>query len=220
MKLFDRLKASCSSEWEAYTQHEFVKRIGDGTLAKESFQHYLKQDYLFLIQFARCFALAAYQSHNLDDMKRAQANLGTIINLELDLHLKYCAKWGIERSTLDSLAASPANKAYTDYVMAKGMEGGLLELYVALSPCSVGYGEIGRRLNESPDTIRQDNPYLDWIEMYSGNDYLKSVDDMIAYLDQLMGAHADAGQEDELKAIFKNATYLEINFWQMGLDLT
>ena len=32
--LFERLKASCRGEWRAYTNHEFVCRLGNGTLLK------------------------------------------------------------------------------------------------------------------------------------------------------------------------------------------
>ena len=48
-RLFDRLKEACRADWDTFIQHDFVRQIGDGSLPKECFQHYLKQDYLFLI---------------------------------------------------------------------------------------------------------------------------------------------------------------------------
>lgn len=36
-------------KWKAYTQHEFVKQLGAGTLDIEAFKFYLIQDYLFLV---------------------------------------------------------------------------------------------------------------------------------------------------------------------------
>ena len=39
-RLFDQLKASCKDDWEAYTEHEFVRQLATGTLPKKSFQHY------------------------------------------------------------------------------------------------------------------------------------------------------------------------------------
>lgn len=35
--------------WHAHVHHDFVKRIGDGTLPIEKFRKYLVQDYLFLV---------------------------------------------------------------------------------------------------------------------------------------------------------------------------
>lgn len=35
--------------WKKYTEHEFVARLGDGTLPVENFKEYLVQDYLYLV---------------------------------------------------------------------------------------------------------------------------------------------------------------------------
>ncbi|MDM8179828.1 MAG: thiaminase II, partial [Marinobacter salarius] len=47
---FEDLRKACRTEWRDYIEHSFVKQLGDASLAPEAFQHYLKQDYLFLIQ--------------------------------------------------------------------------------------------------------------------------------------------------------------------------
>jgi hydroxymethylpyrimidine/phosphomethylpyrimidine kinase len=53
-------------------------------------------------------------------------------------------------------------------------------LSVALAACLLGYGEIGLWLKEearAPNSwVRwDDNPYLKWMEDYSGDDYQKAV---------------------------------------------
>ena len=58
MSFFERLKAQASAEWRAYTEHPFANALADGTLAEAAFRTYLVQDYLFLIEFARAYALA------------------------------------------------------------------------------------------------------------------------------------------------------------------
>lgn len=37
------------SVWKAFTEHEFVTGIGNGTLPVERFKDYLVQDYLYLV---------------------------------------------------------------------------------------------------------------------------------------------------------------------------
>jgi thiaminase len=37
--------------WKEFTQHEFVERMGDGTLPVERFKFYMVQDYLYLVSF-------------------------------------------------------------------------------------------------------------------------------------------------------------------------
>ena len=50
--LFDRLKAACIPDWQAYTRHEFVQALGAGTLPEAAFRHYLQHqaDCLMLVR--------------------------------------------------------------------------------------------------------------------------------------------------------------------------
>ena len=58
MGFFERLKTAASAEWRAYTEHSFTEGLADGSLPEAAFRHYLVQDYLFLIEFARAYALS------------------------------------------------------------------------------------------------------------------------------------------------------------------
>ena len=73
--LFGRLRRDAGEDWTRYVDHPFVRALGDGTLPKPAFQHYLKQDYLFLIQFARAYALAGYKSATLAELRAAAASV-------------------------------------------------------------------------------------------------------------------------------------------------
>lgn len=57
-----------SKVWRDFTHHEFVKRMGDGTLHVNAFREYLIQDYLYLVQYARAHALASYKAKNLQEI--------------------------------------------------------------------------------------------------------------------------------------------------------
>ena len=48
--------------------HPFVQGIGTGSLGKEIYTYYLRQDYIYLIEFSRVFALASAKAKNLADM--------------------------------------------------------------------------------------------------------------------------------------------------------
>ncbi len=102
--LFTRLRAAAAAEWQAYTGHEFVRRLGDGSLPEACFRHYLIQDYLFLIHFARAYALAAYKSETLADIRDAVRSDAAIVDTEMSLHVRYCADWGL---TEEALAGAP-----------------------------------------------------------------------------------------------------------------
>ena len=216
MSFFERLKAAASAEWRAYTEHPFVAGLADGTLPEASFRHYLVQDYLFLIEFARAYALAVYKSPRLADMRQAASGLSAILDVEMNLHVKLCAGWGLVPVDLEQTAPATALLAYTRYVLDTGVRGDLLALQVALAPCVIGYAEIAARLAARPDPPAAKNPYRVWIDEYAGAPYQEVAAKARAHLDHLANLYVTPAREAELIAIFKDATRLEADFWDMG----
>lgn len=216
MTLFDTLRAECSREWHAYIRHDFVERLGSGDLPLPAFQSYLVQDYLFLVQFARANALAAYKSRTIADLRSAHAALGTILT-ETDLHVRLTESWGIERQALEAAPEEQATVAYTRYVLDCGMTGTVLDLQVALAPCVIGYAEIGRNLSPRLED-HEDHPYREWIAEYAGEAFQQGAREATDALDHLSGGQLAPGRLDELVTIFRTATRLEADFWQQALD--
>ena len=216
MGLFEELKTHCAAEWCSYMEHDFVRQLGAGTLPLESFKHYLAQDYLFLIHFSRAYALAAYKSETVADIRAASTMLARIVD-ETSMHLRYCEGWGLTPAQVEAMPEAKANMAYTRFVLEAGMAGDLLDLCVALAPCVVGYAEIGQELAAKQ---HDDHPYRDWIKTYSDPDYQDVVRSAVTRLDELMARRGGPGRMAGLTKTFRRATRLEADFWQMGLTRT
>lgn len=217
---FEDLTAASQDDWRRYVEHDFVRQLGAGSLAQGAFRHYLQQDYLFLIHFARAYALAAYKSRTLADLRQAHEGLKAIVDVELGLHVSYCREWGIDEADLARLPEAKATLAYTRYVLDTGNRGDLLDLHVALAPCLIGYGEIANWLNAQAFTVRGEaNPYDAWIAMYEGDDFQGAMRAELEWLDARL-ADVTPARFQELSEVFRDATRLEIDFWQMGLDRT
>ena len=171
MSFFERLKTAAAAEWRAYTEHPFTNALADGSLAEAAFRHYLVQDYLFLIEFARAYALSVYKSPSLADMREAAAGVSAILDVEMNLHVKLCAGWGLSATDLEQAPPAVEMLAYTRYVLDTGMRGDLLALKVALAPCVIGYAEIATRLASHPNALAATNPYRVWTAEYAGAPY-------------------------------------------------
>ena len=217
--LFETLKREAAAEWRAYTDHAFVRALGEGTLPEACFRRYLGQDYLFLIHFARAYGLAAFKAGDIDDIRAAAQGLDAMINVEMGLHVKFCAGWGLSEAEMAALPEADATMAYTRFVLERGMAGDLLDLHVALAPCIVGYAEIGAGLAARCGPSLADNPYREWIEMYASAEYLDVAGAETAYIDRLFDKRGGPGRMPGLVETFRQATRLEAAFWQMGLDL-
>lgn len=210
---------ACQHEWNNYTGHRFVRQLALGELAHESFLHYLKQDFLFLKQYTRAYALAIYKARTLTEMRMALPSLHALLDSEIAHHVNYCKEWGISESEMENEPEAFGTVAYTRFVLDTGMAGDLIDLYVSLAPCSIGYAVIGAQLVSDSSTKLAGNPYLNWIEMYSGDEFQSGVEKSILQLDNLLAdidLNSQRGQH--LCHIFKTATRMEVAFWQQGLD--
>lgn len=217
--LFERLKQDAAADWDAYVRHDFVRRLGDGTLPQASFRHYLVQDYLFLIEFARAYAIGVYKAPTIADMRKAANGVQAILD-ETTLHLRLCAEWGLDAAAVEATPESRATVAYTRFVQEAGLRGDMLDLVVALSPCVVGYAEIGVELLATGKGLSDGgNPYAAWIREYAGEAYQGIARDSLDQLERLAGDGLTATRYAALLKIFRHAVRLEADFWQMGLDL-
>lgn len=216
--LFVRLRSGCAEDWRRYVEHDFVTQLAAGTLPEAAFRRYLIQDYLFLIHFARAWGLALYKSDSVEDMRHAAATATAILDVEMGLHVEFCRGWGLTEEAMSNEPEASATMAYTRYVLEKGVAGDVLDLHVALAPCIVGYGEIGARLAADPAFDRNANAYAAWIDLYAGDDYQDVATAAAARLDRLYASRGGEARFDSLAKIFGEATRLEADFWQMGLD--
>ena len=214
--LFARLRADCAAEWHAYTHHDFVAALGAGTLPLASFRSYLVQDYLYLIQYARAYALAVYKDPDVAGMRRTARLLADLLDTELALHIAYCREWGLQEAALAQQPESLELLAYTRFMLDCGQRGDILDLMVSLSACLVGYAEIGLRLAADPDTPRQDNPYLPWIGVYGGAHYVGLANEGVERLDALARSHGAAARYPMLLHSFRTTVRLEAAFWTPG----
>ena len=218
MALFQRLRHDAGPDWLAYVEHDFVRGLGGGTLAPAAFRYYLEQDYLFLIHFARAYALAIFKSDTLEDMRAAKETLRLILDVEMGLHVKYCGGWGLTEQQMAAMPEDTANMAYTRFVLERGLAGDALDLHVALAPCVIGYGVVGKALAGGRDTVHAGNPYSDWIAMYAGAEYQAVVRAAEERLDRLWARRGNEARYASLLDTFRSACRLEAAFWQMGLD--
>jgi thiaminase/transcriptional activator TenA len=216
--LFDRLVAAAGKTWPSYTRHDFVLRLAQGDLPEAAFRHYLIQDYLFLLHFARAWGLAIYKSDTLAEMRRAQGLVAATLDVEIGLHVEYCRGWGIEIAALQTAPEALQTIAYTRFVLDRGLAGDRLDLEVALAPCVVGYAEIAAERIADPATRLDGNPYKSWLEMYAGAEYRALAGEAKAALDEQFARRGGEGRFPALAATFTAATRLEAEFWQMGLD--
>src|SRR4029453_10365953 len=85
MRFTDELRAAAADTWTAQREHAFVRGIGEGTLDAERFRWYVRQDYLFLIEYGRVLALASARAPRLELQARFAELAQETLQTEMDL---------------------------------------------------------------------------------------------------------------------------------------
>jgi thiaminase/transcriptional activator TenA len=138
---------------------------------------------------------------------------------ETKLHLKYCAEWGLDEAAVIATPESAETVSYTRWVLDRGLFGDILDLEVALVPCTVGYGEVALRVLADPARRVEGNPYQSWIDTYGSDDYQAMARAAALRIDALGVSHGGEARFARLSADFAEAARLEQRFWQQGLDV-
>jgi thiaminase/transcriptional activator TenA len=209
----DEFRSHAHAIWEASYAHPFVQGIGEGTLPEERFRFYLAQDYVYLIEFSRFFALAAAKARALGAMERFAALLDETLHFEMDLHRRICAEFGIAREALEGTTPAPTCLGYASYLLKTAYEGEMVTVLAALLPCSWGYGEIGLRLKGRG--LPPVSHYAKWVETYASPEYQQLVAWLRGLFDEA-AAEVRGAARQQLQDVFDTSSRWEYLFWEMA----
>jgi thiaminase (transcriptional activator TenA) len=209
----DRVRRKAANIWAAQHQHPFVRGIGDGTLNLDRFKFWLRQDYVFLVEYSRLLALAAARSPDLETMLRFSRLLKETVDTEMSLHRDYAAEFGINPKDLEREVPSPSTRAYTDFLLRIAATGDFCELAAALVPCMWAFSEIGQHLATEPAPA--DRRYAKWIDMYSSKEFAELAQWCRDLLDRLAEGLPER-ELQKLESAFLTSSRYEWQFWEMA----
>ena len=208
------LRAKAETIWEKEYAHPFVQGIGDGTLAPERFRFYLRQDYVFLIEYCRVFALAAAKARDLKTVTMFGKLLSDTATVEMQLHRDYCAQFGIAADDLERTAPTPVTHGYTRHLLTAAYGGSIADIVAATLPCQLGYAEIATRLKSEGKT-GGGTLYSNWVDMYASPGFVESAETVSRLLDDLtIGLTERDGAP--LADLFLTSSRYEYLFWEMS----
>ena len=212
-----RLRQAADPVWEQCLHHPFVTGIGDGTLDVEKFRHFMLQDYLYLFDYARVFALGVVKARDPELMRTFSQNVDAILNGEMNIHRAYMQRLGITEEQVFAVKPALDNLSYTNYMLSVAHTGGPLEIVASILACSWSYAEIGQALAQIPGA--EAHPfYGEWIQGYASEDYTATNQALIELMDELaVGATED--HIAHLTDIFVNCSRYELGFWDMAWEL-
>jgi thiaminase/transcriptional activator TenA len=211
-----RFRERSARLWRSILTHPFITGLGSGELSRERFEHYLKQDYFYLAEFSRVLALASAKSDELSDMGYLAGLLHATFAVEMDLHRRTCADFGIDARTLEGVAPSFVTTAYANMLVRTCYEGRLADMLAALLPCEAGYAEIASLLRERG--LPSSPHYRDWIETYSSAEFREFAAWVAGRFDQL-ARDAREREVERWYRLYLTSARFELLFFEMSWTL-
>ena len=215
MKFTDILFEDVREIWEKYLEHPFVKEIGEGTLEKEKFKNYLVQDYLYLKEYAKVFAMGLVKAESLSDMNLYYGSIKGILEDETEVHTNYLKYFGIDQDKVFDNRKEMTTESYTSYMLGIGLKGDLKEIAMTILPCAWSYQFIGRSLYEKHKDTLDNNFYKPWIEEYSSVEFEEGSEVWKNHINDLCKDISEKEAEN-LRDIFMKSSLYEMDFWDMA----
>ena len=213
----EALHAAAAPVWEKCLTHPFVTGIGDGSLPVEKFQYFMLQDYLYLFDYARVFALGVVKARDPELMRTFAASVESILNGEMKIHRAYMQLLGITEEQVFAVQPALDNLSYTHYMLSVANAGTPVEIVASILACSWSYAEIGQELAKLPGAL--EHPfYGEWVQSYAGKEYADMNQGLIDLMNHLAENVSDE-QLEHLKEIFVNCSCYELGFWDMAWEM-
>ena len=208
----DHLRQQTDAIWQAIYEHPFIHEVGAGTLARSAFSFFIRQDYLYLKDFARVLCLAGAKADDLATLAMFTEHAATVVQVEHNLHSAFAAQLGYTVEALEATPSAPVTRAYTRHLLSVAHAGTLGETVAAVLPCYWIYWEVGKRLKH---TIPQDRLYATWIQAYGNPDFGTHVEQQLTLIDQL-ALQASAPERQRMADHFQHSCRYEFLFWDQA----
>ena len=183
----------------------FNQELMQGTLAQETFLHYIQQDTLYLKQFARSLGNILPK---LESREQSAAFLGFLqdtMTVENGLHQQY-----LQQVEQQNTQMSPTCLMYTQFMLATTSMNSAAIGIASVLPCFWIYQYVGDHIYTHYQ--QEHNPYFEWIQTYAGEEYGQAVKSAIRFADELAANQSDSGRA-QMSDAFLMACKMEYLFW-------
>jgi thiaminase len=187
--------------------HRFLIQTRDGTLPRETFATWMRQDYLFVeaaIPFIAALLAKAPREH-----WEALSGIIPAFQKELKLFEERAAAVGV------NLREGPVSftcHAYIQFLLNTAYQASYAEGYTVLYAAEKAYHDSWKVVKAG---LSPDSPWYPFVENWAGEDFAAYV----AYLEGELDRIAEGAGPDErgrMAALFELATRYEIAFWEMA----
>lgn len=192
-------------------KHPFHVGLQNGTLDQRVFDHFLRQDILYLRAYSRVLKQISHRIE-LDRDKKLFIELSEYIaQTEIKSHKHFLNSHRFfPNPRISTLKESEAASDYIKFLQ-RSVQHHPVEISIAsVLPCFVIYKELGRLL--TAEEISRNNPYHFWLRTYASQRFVNFTDDLTSTTHMLAEKCDNKSHEEMIKAI-EQSIHLETSLW-------
>lgn len=214
MEFIDYLYEETKDIWQDLYNHPFIEGLISGDLEISKFKYYLEEDYIYLWDHVKIFAIGITKTNNKEIIRKFSYLLNNCMENEMAIHRGVMKDFGIDVEKIEKRPANLTNLSYSNYRIAQSMIGGYEEFLMVLMACDLGYVNIFRHIDRVNPDAKNHPVYGKFITGYLDPTYLAYVDGTVDEINKIGRDMAD-GRRRHLIGIFKNCLVYELKFWDM-----
>ncbi|HET7414140.1 MAG TPA: bifunctional hydroxymethylpyrimidine kinase/phosphomethylpyrimidine kinase [Arthrobacter sp.] len=216
---------------DAIFRLDFIKKLEAGTLARDQFDYYLRQDALYLEGYARILRAVASLAGTEADRAFWTDAAASCINVEAELHRDWLTGAGdstiaggiigtdagtgagVETGVGAAADAGPVTDGYLRFLQDAVDTGCYGTAVAAVVPCFWLYAHVGETLHarylSQPDA--GDHPYRAWLQTYADPDFRVATNRAVRIMD--FAAAAAPREQHQIRQAFITAAGWELKFF-------
>jgi thiaminase/transcriptional activator TenA len=206
MKFTSQLWEETKWIYEKIIHLPFNQELMKGTLDMDRFIFYVRQDSLYLIDYCRVLALIASKLDKTERILQFLKFAEDSILIEKGMHEKFLSGYR-EEATYQK---SPACFTYTNFLLSTAAFRSPEEAVASILPCFWIYQQVGDYIYSN---AADNNPYQEWIDTYSAEEFRKATDTAIEVTDEI-AKPANSIIRLKMTEVFVLSTKLEYMFWE------
>lgn len=190
---------------------KFVIDLANGSLAEESFKHYLSQDILYIQKDTEALYLISQRSENIEEKDFFLRMSKDCMEIENILHNEFLDYFNVKAVK----EQSPAFANYSNYLLNQVNNASYPVAVAALLPCFWVYGKVGQHILENQSI---NNKYQKFIDTYSGDEYIEYTRHFIK-ITESHGQYADNTLRQEIIEAFVTSSRHELLVFEESTKL-
>jgi len=205
MAFTDRLEKAADSVWQAMLAHPFLKGLADGSLPRETFDFWAQQDYVFVREARRFFAVLLAKAP--ESIQPAMTQTLTALENELKLFQDYAREQGF---SLD-VTPTPVCHAYICFLLASAYGEEFPGAFTVLYGAEKAYLDSWLSVKNQ---VKGMTPYQRFIDNWTSPGF----QDYVRWLGENVNRFAERRPEGELhhfEGLYTLTARYEYLFWEM-----